>query len=104
MKAIKEVAQEMVKAQIADDKNHGWGVEDSLAVIEAIVSQDAENKAEEKPDLALAKYTVGEDAMKWIKKMVNPSAFRQELEKAKMLNASEGRKARVEKLFATFDK
>lgn len=100
MKDIKQVAQDAVKAQIGSNKEHGWGSNDSMAVIDVIVAEDASNSAE--AGETLEKYSLSEEASKWIKRLINPSAFRQELESSKLLNKSEGRKSKSEKLFASF--
>ena len=60
-----------VHERIKGDKRHGWGVEDSVAIIESLIAEDA-------PD----GYAPSEDLMKLVAIVVNPSAFRQQLEKA----------------------
>lgn len=76
--------RDAVKAQIGDDRNHGWGNEDSLAVIDAVVAADAEVAAE--AGGTLEKYTLSDDAQFFVRKVVNPSAFRQVLETEKKPN------------------
>lgn len=100
MKSLREVAQGAVISQIGSNKDHGWGVDDSLAVIDIIVAEDASNAAEQGG--TLDKYTLSEEATRWIRKVINPSACRQGLESEGLLNKSEVRKVKAEKLFATF--
>jgi hypothetical protein len=64
-----------VNLQIGGDKHHGWGNKDSLAVIEAIVAKDVEfHEGEAKT------YTLSDEAIQFIGVVINPSAFRQQLE------------------------
>jgi len=70
--------QAAVEGQIGNDLNHGWGAEDSAVVIEAVVAEDAGLTPGE-----AAKYSPSDPAMALIKKVINPSAFRQLLEGAK---------------------
>jgi hypothetical protein len=65
----KEVFLHSVKATIGGNKNHGWGADDSMAVIKALYASEVGSEMDD----VLAGF---------IKKVVNPSAFRQELEKA----------------------
>ena len=63
---------EAVTGQIGSDRHHGWGLEDSCAVIESLVAE------------ALPQgQTPSDEMMSKIRLVVNPSAFRQMLEKAK---------------------
>ena len=82
-----------IKGQIQGDTKHGWGQADSLAVIEAVVAEDATQEAK-KPGASLEKYTPSEAAMKLIAEVVNPSAFRQKLETKGILNKSHERKVK----------
>lgn len=68
-----EAFKATVEARINGDKNHGWGVEDSLAVIVKLV----ENEVGEAPDEAWQALA---------RSVINPSAFRQRLEAKKLLN------------------
>jgi hypothetical protein len=83
--ALNKAFIESVKAQIGDDRQHGWGVEDSKHVIEDVIAEDATLeiarllKEGKKPET----YSPSENAMALVKKVINPSAYRQELEKAK---------------------
>ena len=84
-KALWAVLQATIDAQIAGDKNHGWGAKDSMAVVENIVAEDAAlSKVGD-----VTKYVLSEEATRMIAEVINPSAFRQQLEKAKRLNKSE---------------
>lgn len=84
-KAIATAFADAVKGQINDNRNHGWGAKDSQAVIEAVIAEDATHEikrliAEKKDPTS---YTPTEFAMEAIAKVINPSAYRQTLEKAK---------------------
>ena len=70
-KIEKEFA-DAVKAAIGDNREHGWGVEDSAEVIETLI-------AAEMPEGIVP----SDELMKHVRKVINPSAFRQQLEKAK---------------------
>lgn len=59
--------QQAVKAQIGGDKHHGWGADDSFAVIDSLCEVEPE-------------------AEPFIRAVINPSAFRQVLESQKLLN------------------
>lgn len=73
-----EAWQSAVKAQINGDKQHGWGQQDSIAVIQAVLCNETGSSAEDlKPLMAL------------IEPLVNPSAFRQKLESQGVLAKSE---------------
>jgi hypothetical protein len=74
MKA-QEKFQEQIKTQINGDKNHGWGADDSVAVILAVV---AEETGTDVSDLS--------GIIPLIKAVVNPSQFRQSLESKSILN------------------
>lgn len=85
MSELIKAMQAAIRGQIGEDRKHGWGIEDSLVVIEAIVAEDA---TIEIPRLAAAgkvpeSYTLSGEALGLIKHFVNPSAARQMLEKAK---------------------
>ena len=99
--AVKEIIaafRQSVKTQIDGDKRHGWGVEDSLAVVIDVSAQWAENipaiRQEDKVDKAFRSA---------IKEVINPSQFRQkiegteeEVEKGKaLLLKGEGRKEKM---------
>jgi hypothetical protein len=68
-----------IMGQIGDNPRHGWGAEDSAAVVDAIVAEDATLAAKEE-GMTLEKYSLSEDASVLIKKVINPSQFRQFLE------------------------
>jgi hypothetical protein len=87
---------------VGSDPNHGWGAKDSEMVIDAVIAADAE---EQIPLLIAAgkaptAYCPSVAAMAMIRRVINPSAHRQMLEKAKrkdgspVLNKSEGEKKR----------
>lgn len=73
--AIKAAFRQAVKGQIGGDAKHGWGAEDSTAVIADVAAQWAEST----PDIRM------EDAVfmvfqACVKEVVNPSQFRQKIE------------------------
>lgn len=80
--AINDVFNKAVASRINGDKNHGWGVDDSLFVIEALY---IDNTGEEKLDDELRKH---------LREVINPSQFRQKLESAKLLNETPKRAKR----------
>lgn len=91
MKAITaEVFQTSVKAQISN-KDAGWGQKQSLAVVKDMVKQATGEECSE--SLALA-----------IGQVINPSAFRQVLEKQGLLNVQEKKSKRLDKAFSNFAK
>ncbi len=78
-KALKQALwaamQTAVNEQIGGDRKHGWVNDDSFAVIEAVVAEDAaQSKAE------TGKYTLSDPASKLIRLVINPSAYRQKEE------------------------
>lgn len=81
----KDIVQKAVIARINGNPQHGWGVEDSLEVILAIVADEqgctVKDLREASPGL-----------VNGIKSMINPSQVRQSLETAKLLAKSEGGK------------
>ena len=79
MKASEMFAQ-TVKNRINGDKNHGWGVDDSVEVIMAVVATETGTEVK---DI--------ESIRGLIKAVVNPSAFRQQLETKELLNKSVGK-------------
>ena len=96
MSNVNKVFWKAVFGQINNDRNHGWVAKDSLPVVEAIVAEDASEFAEgiakaarlpesEEDFTALnasyARYTPSDCAMARIGDVVNPSGFRQQLEK-----------------------
>ena len=85
----KEAFTKSILAQIGGDRKHGWGTKDSANVIRAIL----EDEIGEKPD--------EDTVMKWIIMVINPSAFRQVLEKENQLDKSENTREKHEKLFAS---
>ncbi len=81
-KALWATLISVVDAQIAGNRQHGWGAKDSMAVVENIVAEDATfSKCGD-----VAKFTLSEEALRIIGAVVNPSAFRQQLEAKDGLN------------------
>jgi hypothetical protein len=83
-----------ITSAIGGDKDHGWGIDDSCEVIETLIAEDG-------PD----GYAPSEALMSYIKRVVNPSQFRQQLESAEQLNKSvkaEKRKAGLDSLLKSF--
>ena len=73
-----------IKARINGDKNHGWGVEDSLFVILSIVANELGAEVSEyQKDEGKANFA------DLIKSTINPSQFRQILEGKGILAKSE---------------
>jgi hypothetical protein len=71
-----------VDAQIGGNKDHGWGGDDSWAVIDSLLNVEPE-------------------AEPYIRAVINPSAFRQTLEGAKKLNeAPKGTRRSKANIFA----
>jgi hypothetical protein len=80
-----ETMQKTIKAQINDDKNHGWGVNDSYQVILAIIANETG---------AELKDIDNENFGHLIKSVINPSQFRQMLEKAGKLSETKEKRAK----------
>lgn len=73
--ALTKTFWDAVKSAIGGNKDHGWGKEDSLEVIETVIAEDASISEAEK-----GKYILSEEAMALVEAVVNPSQFRQTLE------------------------
>ena len=73
---VKEMFTELIRDQINGDKGHGWGVDDSLAVIEGMV------------DYARTLDCPFGEIRSYVKWAINPSAARQSLEAQGALNPS----------------
>jgi hypothetical protein len=86
---MKETYQKTVLTRINNDKNHGWGLKDSMAVIEAL-------------HLKATGKEMSEEHKEMVASVVNPSAARQVFAKQGLLN-KEAKKERTEKLFMQFD-
>ena len=84
MRNLNEVVGTEIKRIINGNKDHGWGQADSLVVIEEIVCADVENHIEAKKDPT--KYVFTDEAKSLVNDFVNPSAARQKLESAGLLN------------------
>ena len=101
MKTKQDVIETMkasIDAQINDDKNHGWGQTDSMAVIGDLL-------AEYGGDFAIVENKeIREAVLAGINQVVNPSACRQWLESEKVgkLNKQESGRSKSTKLFAQF--
>lgn len=87
---VREVFNDAVKAQIGGNKEHGWGIADSSAVIDQIIANFHEKVMENKG-------ATGE-MMQAIEEVINPSQFRQKLESAKILTKGESKRERKENL------
>lgn len=85
---MKTTFQTAVKETIGGDMNHGWGIEDSMVVIEALF-QKATGEV------------MTDEHREMVKSVVNPSAARQAFVKAGLLS-KETKKERVDKLFMQF--
>jgi len=85
---MKETYQSTVKKQINGDLNHGWGLKDSMAVIEALYL-----KANNKP--------MTDEHKAMVQSVVNPSAARQAFAKQGLLN-KETRNERIVNEFMRF--
>lgn len=87
-----KAAWQAIKDAIKGDRKHGWGVDDSMQVIESLIAEDG-------PD----GYAPSDRCLELIRSVVNPSAFRQQLE-SKEVNLldkpkkAERRKASLAKL------
>ncbi len=85
-----------VKARVNGDKKHGWGVDDSEAVILALISEDSGASVD---DIRKA----SPDMVRYIRAVINPSAHRQILEEKGILEKTEGRKKAKENAFADYE-
>ena len=85
---MKDTYQQAVKSAINGDKNHGWGKEDSMAVIQAL-HVEANGK-----EMTPEHYAM-------VASVVNPSAARQAFAKAGLLN-EETKKQKIENTFMSF--
>lgn len=72
--AIKASFRQAVKGRIDGDMKHGWGVEDSLAVICDVAEQWAEVGADRINDDVFEAFQAA------VREVVNPSQFRQKIE------------------------
>lgn len=92
---VKETAAAAVKAQIGGNREHGWGLADSSAVIDQIVAEHHEAVAKNKGLTA--------EMLAAIEEVINPSAFRLKLESdsVNMLNKGESRKAKRESFLSS---
>lgn len=95
----KEICQKTIAARINGDKKHGWGVNDSLAVIVALISNETGEAYGEKDKDG---NVFGAELIAKIKEVVNPSQFRQKLESANLLDKSPDKAAKVESMLADF--
>ena len=83
-----------IDAVIGNDKNHGWGQSDSMAVVGDLLGEFAPEMSNEVRQAVLA----------GINQVVNPSACRQWLESEKVgkLTKQESGRSKSSKLFAAF--
>ncbi len=85
---MKETYQQAVKTAINGDMNHGWGVDDSMSVIQKLyLKATGEEMTAEHREM--------------VKSVVNPSQARQSFAKAGLLN-TETKKQKIEKTFMQF--
>jgi hypothetical protein len=97
-----ETRRESIIAVIGGNKDHGWGLQDSKAVISDLFCEYAPYFVKGTPEYAeLNAAEIREAVMSAIEKPINPSACRQWLEANDQLNKVEGGK-RGNKLFAEF--
>jgi hypothetical protein len=96
-----ETRRESIKAQINGNRQHGWGQNDSLAVISDILAEHGGSFAKDAPMPESAE--IREAVIGCLGKLVNPSACRQWLESGEvnLLDKVEGGK-RQAKEFAEF--
>jgi hypothetical protein len=97
-----ELVQTAVRGIVNGDKNHGWKQGDSLAAIEDVVANDVATFFEQ-PNADMTKYVLSDDAVAAINAFINPSAFRQVLETAKIINESADKKTKRPSLFEGFN-
>ncbi len=85
-KSIQKAFWDTVKHQISGNRKHGWHQKDSMAVIDAVVAEDAAQAGGSAKD-----YSLSQTATELINEVVNPSAMRQKLESkdVNMLDKSE---------------
>lgn len=85
MPTNKEAMGNAIKSRLNGDKNHGWGVDDSTAVIIEIIANENGAKSEDYDK---------ENFCDLIKSLVNPSQFRQALEKAGKLSETKEKRTK----------
>lgn len=100
MSRLIAVYRDSILEQIGSNREHGWGQDDSLNVIETVIAEDASEFAGGCRTLLAAqmsgsvdplelcheqyaRYTLSDTAKSLIKSMINPSAARNQLEKMK---------------------
>jgi hypothetical protein len=91
-----QVLNRAIKARISSDKEHGWGIEDSLEVILALIADDSGADVKDIKE-ANASFVA------CIREVINPSQFRQKLGTANILNKAEKRKEKSKDLLAEYD-
>src|SRR6266853_3749960 len=87
MTALEKIFQDAAKAAIGNDRQHGWGLKDSMEVIETVIVADAEAQHLAKPEGGNG-YMPSDEALRLIELVVNPSQARQAFEKAGLLATS----------------
>jgi hypothetical protein len=95
MPNVKEVFQTAVKHRINGDRKHGWGVDDSQAVIIALIADETGGDVKD--------IEANKEFCAALKEVINPSQFRQKLESAKILDKAPTREQRVDNLLADFN-
>jgi len=100
--AIKAAFQATVTAAIGGDKDHGWGYRDSAKVVMAISQADAAWWTGESTNKGKPYTGMGADALPFIERVSNSSAFRQVLEKRKLLNPPSGERRSTSDVDAMF--
>jgi hypothetical protein len=89
MTALEKTFQDAAKQAIGGDRQHGWGIKDSMEVIETVIVADAEAQhLARKPEDPVNGYMPSDECLKLIELVVNPSQARQAFEKAGLLAES----------------
>ena len=71
---LQEVAKATVLSQINGNREHGWGLDDSLSVIESVIAEDCSLAGD------ASKEVPSEEAIALVRQFIVPSAFRQTIE------------------------
>ncbi len=88
---MKETYQQAVKDCIGGNLDHGWGIEDSMAVIEALFQEATKEHG----------MVMTDEHREMVKSVVNPSQARQTFAKIGLLS-KETKKEKIEKTFMQF--
>lgn len=97
MATLTETFKSAVKAQVGGNTQHGWGLDDSLEVIMAVIANENGSERKDYKDSELEKL---------IRRVINPSQYRQTIEGTEaevkegkaLLVKQESRKSKVEKM------